>query len=282
MFENLLGGAFVVSFLITIVMLPIVVLKNRQIKKLYDVESPVSIGFWIGVGVCILFVLPIACIMICHKFFQLKNLEKQLQDYSVANNGIEEERPLLIKEKKNNTFKWLIPIILLGGISMCVFFSGNKDEQDVSSSESEVNLLSDEQHCMQAKDSLVHYLKSQMKSPDSFKETEARSFYHPEDSNYQIQLNYSVKNGNRSTDYYSCNAEVKFENGQAICNIIKNELILSEGSNVNYDNKKNNINVDNSHDSQRYNDGRCRAITRKGSRCSRSVKSNGYCWQHGG
>ena len=26
----------------------------------------------------------------------------------------------------------------------------------------------------------------------------------------------------------------------------------------------------------------CKAITKKGSRCSRSTKSNGFCWQHGG
>lgn len=28
--------------------------------------------------------------------------------------------------------------------------------------------------------------------------------------------------------------------------------------------------------------GQCNAITRKGRRCSRSARSNGYCWQHGG
>ncbi len=28
--------------------------------------------------------------------------------------------------------------------------------------------------------------------------------------------------------------------------------------------------------------GQCNATTKKGSRCSRSAKSNGYCWQHGG
>ena len=27
-------------------------------------------------------------------------------------------------------------------------------------------------------------------------------------------------------------------------------------------------------------DGRCRAITKKGTRCKRSATSNGYCWQH--
>ena len=26
----------------------------------------------------------------------------------------------------------------------------------------------------------------------------------------------------------------------------------------------------------------CRAITKKGTRCSRNARSNGYCWQHGG
>ena len=26
----------------------------------------------------------------------------------------------------------------------------------------------------------------------------------------------------------------------------------------------------------------CRATTKKGTRCSRSARSNGYCWQHGG
>ena len=26
----------------------------------------------------------------------------------------------------------------------------------------------------------------------------------------------------------------------------------------------------------------CRAITKKGTRCLRSARSNGYCWQHGG
>ncbi len=28
--------------------------------------------------------------------------------------------------------------------------------------------------------------------------------------------------------------------------------------------------------------GRCGATTKKGTQCSRSAKSNGYCWQHGG
>lgn len=28
--------------------------------------------------------------------------------------------------------------------------------------------------------------------------------------------------------------------------------------------------------------GRCQAITKKGSQCSRSERSGGYCWQHGG
>lgn len=28
--------------------------------------------------------------------------------------------------------------------------------------------------------------------------------------------------------------------------------------------------------------GRCKAITKAGTRCSRSARSNGYCWQHGG
>lgn len=28
--------------------------------------------------------------------------------------------------------------------------------------------------------------------------------------------------------------------------------------------------------------GQCQAITKKGYRCSRRARSNGYCWQHGG
>lgn len=28
--------------------------------------------------------------------------------------------------------------------------------------------------------------------------------------------------------------------------------------------------------------GQCRATTKKKTRCSRTAKSNGYCWQHGG
>ncbi len=28
--------------------------------------------------------------------------------------------------------------------------------------------------------------------------------------------------------------------------------------------------------------GQCNATTKKGTRCSRTAKSNGYCWQHGG
>ena len=27
---------------------------------------------------------------------------------------------------------------------------------------------------------------------------------------------------------------------------------------------------------------RCNAITKKGTQCSRSARSGGYCWQHGG
>ena len=30
------------------------------------------------------------------------------------------------------------------------------------------------------------------------------------------------------------------------------------------------------------NSGRCQAITKKGFQCSRSARSGGYCWQHGG
>lgn len=28
--------------------------------------------------------------------------------------------------------------------------------------------------------------------------------------------------------------------------------------------------------------GQCMAITKKGTRCKRTTRSNGYCWQHGG
>ena len=28
--------------------------------------------------------------------------------------------------------------------------------------------------------------------------------------------------------------------------------------------------------------GQCKATTKKGTKCSRTAKSNGYCWQHGG
>jgi len=28
--------------------------------------------------------------------------------------------------------------------------------------------------------------------------------------------------------------------------------------------------------------GQCMAITKKGTRCKRAARSNGYCWQHGG
>ena len=28
--------------------------------------------------------------------------------------------------------------------------------------------------------------------------------------------------------------------------------------------------------------GQCKAITKKGTRCSRRARSRGYCWQHGG
>lgn len=28
--------------------------------------------------------------------------------------------------------------------------------------------------------------------------------------------------------------------------------------------------------------GRCQAITKKGTQCSRKARSGGYCWQHGG
>ena len=31
-----------------------------------------------------------------------------------------------------------------------------------------------------------------------------------------------------------------------------------------------------------YTSGQCEAITKKGTRCSRKARSNGYCWQHGG
>src|SRR5258706_3344369 len=30
------------------------------------------------------------------------------------------------------------------------------------------------------------------------------------------------------------------------------------------------------------NAGQCQAITKRGTRCSRSARSGGYCWQHGG
>jgi hypothetical protein len=31
-----------------------------------------------------------------------------------------------------------------------------------------------------------------------------------------------------------------------------------------------------------YANGRCQAITKKGTQCSRAARSGGYCWQHGG
>jgi hypothetical protein len=51
-------------------------------------------------------------------------------------------------------------------------------------------------------------------------------------------------------------------------------------------NKKAEINSENNGEtktveSTKYS-GQCNAITKKGSRCSRSAKSNGYCYQHGG
>lgn len=51
-------------------------------------------------------------------------------------------------------------------------------------------------------------------------------------------------------------------------------------------NKKAEINSENNgetktEESTKYS-GQCNAITKKGSRCSRSAKSNGYCYQHGG
>lgn len=33
---------------------------------------------------------------------------------------------------------------------------------------------------------------------------------------------------------------------------------------------------------QESHSGQCKAITKKGTRCSRAARSGGYCWQHGG
>jgi hypothetical protein len=38
----------------------------------------------------------------------------------------------------------------------------------------------------------------------------------------------------------------------------------------------------NSKSTKNYSKGRCMAITKKGTQCSRTARSKGYCWQHGG
>lgn len=40
--------------------------------------------------------------------------------------------------------------------------------------------------------------------------------------------------------------------------------------------------VTNSNQSAISENNRCQGITKKGARCKRKAKTNGYCWQHGG
>ena len=45
---------------------------------------------------------------------------------------------------------------------------------------------------------------------------------------------------------------------------------------------KTNIESQNTTENKVKSSGQCSATTQKGTRCSRSSRSNGYCWQHGG
>lgn len=46
--------------------------------------------------------------------------------------------------------------------------------------------------------------------------------------------------------------------------------------------KKYNLQKPDNTTTQDYYTGQCKAMTKKGKRCSRTARTNGYCWQHGG
>jgi Family of unknown function (DUF5763) len=45
---------------------------------------------------------------------------------------------------------------------------------------------------------------------------------------------------------------------------------------------ENQAHVSSMNNERTYSDYQCAAITKKGTRCKRTARSNGYCWQHGG
>ena len=58
---------------------------------------------------------------------------------------------------------------------------------------------------------------------------------------------------------------------------------LISGRNLNSITRSNNISSSSTRSySTPTQNGRCQAITKKGTQCKRKAKNNGYCWQHGG
>lgn len=73
----------------------------------------------------------------------------------------------------------------------------------------------------------------------------------------------------------------KYCNAGGTCGVCtpKNKKAATTQLNASGHNKNNTSNLNTGTE---LNSGQCRATTKKGSRCSRSSRSGGYCWQHGG
>jgi hypothetical protein len=89
--------------------------------------------------------------------------------------------------------------------------------------------------------------------------------------NNQIELTNSIERVQKSILFL----------GVDISSLIKGDIKNLPG---NYNNSNNNITKPLTEEKTKKVEysGQCKANTKKGTRCSRSAGSNGYCWQHGG
>lgn len=89
--------------------------------------------------------------------------------------------------------------------------------------------------------------------------------------NNQIELTNSIERVQKSILFL----------GVDISSLIKGDI---KNLPANYNNSNNNITKPLNEEKTKKVEysGQCKANTKKGTRCSRSAGSNGYCWQHGG
>jgi len=78
----------------------------------------------------------------------------------------------------------------------------------------------------------------------------------------------------------SCNYCKHCKTGGGTCGVCKD--LKSNKSKAEYNPVYTKPNTAQSNPSSTAVSTQCRAITKKGTRCSRSSRSKGYCWQHGG